>query len=243
MINIKAIVQYDGSSYSGWARQKTNHNTIQEKIEDTLQLIFKKKIKIEGSGRTDAYVHALGQVFSFKIDNIKFNVKKLSKILNDKLPSNIKIIKACECDPKFHARFSVKEKIYLYKINTGKFDLFNNNYIFNYNHKLNLAKMKQAAKILVGQHNFLSFSTSEIIETIRTINYIKISKTKDIVKVLVSGNGFLRNMVRMIVGSLIDVSENKKSLTDIKKLLEVNKKGSSITKLPGCGLYLYKVKY
>jgi len=146
-------------------------------------------------------------------------------------------------DEKFSARFNAKDKTYLYVLNTKKFNVFKHNYCYFYSQKIHLYKLRKASKILLGKHNFLSFSTSELDDTIRTINFIKIKKYHDQYLIFINGNGFLRNMVRMIVGCLLDVNENKKSINDLILLLNNPKKGSAITKLNGCGLYLYKVNY
>ncbi|GHU34802.1 hypothetical protein FACS1894166_12670 [Bacilli bacterium] len=143
----------------------------------------------------------------------------------------------------FNARFSSKNKTYRYIINLGKPNVFKQNYQLDYNHKLNLPLLREGIKVFVGKHNFKSFSTSELDDAQRIIYDFKIVKTGDILTLEVTGSGFLRNMVRMLVGSLLDINENKKTLDDIKILLANPKKGSAISKAKACGLYLVKVKY
>jgi tRNA pseudouridine38-40 synthase len=205
--------------------------------------VFERKINIEGSSRTDSYVHAIGQVFSFKIDNDSLPPKKILQILNKIKPRDINFVSIKKVNDKFHARFNSKSKTYEYVINLGKENVFNNNYVYNYHHKINLALLKKASKLLIGKHNFKSFSRSELENTTRTIKKINFKITDDKLTITIVGDGFLRNMVRMILGSLLDVNENKKTLNDIVILLNNPIKGSCITKLPGCGLYLKKIKY
>ncbi len=238
----KVTVSYDGSYFHGWAKQPS-HTTVQQTIEEALNRLLNKKIPIYGSGRTDSYVHALNQVFSFSYDGQLMDFDNFVIALNNLLPKSIRIKSIKKINDKFNARFNAKSKTYIYVINQGEFDLFHNDYFYNYNKKINIRKIKKGAKLLIGKHNFLSFSTSTLNDTTRTINYIKISKKQNNVLIKVNGNGFLRNQVRMIVGSLLDFNEDKKTLDDFKNLLKNPQKGSCITKAPGCGLYLYKVEY
>jgi tRNA pseudouridine38-40 synthase len=143
---------------------------------------------------------------------------------------------------KFHARFSAKYKTYIYLISSID-EIFKRNYQFFYEHKINIIKIKKAMKLFIGNHDFKSFSTSVLDNSIRTISKFNIKKRKHMYVFSITGNGFLRNMVRMILGSLLDINENKKNINDITKLLSNPKKGSSIAKVPGCGLYLKEVKY
>ena len=241
-MNYLVDISYDGNSYHGWAKQK-NNGSVQQTIEDSLSCIYQQKINIIGSGRTDAGVHAIHQYFSFCEQQVNLKPNQLIKALNSQLPSSIKINKIKTTNDTFNARLDAKSKTYLYVINIGKFSLFKNKYLLNYNKPIDLVLWKKAIKLFVGNHDFLSFSKSELSNTNRIISDIKIVKSKDIVKVYITGNGFLRNMVRMIVGSLIDLNENKKSITDIKKLIDNPKKGSAITLASPSGLYLFKVIY
>jgi tRNA pseudouridine38-40 synthase len=208
-----------------------------------LSKILDEKIRVEGSSRTDAYVHAIEHVFSFKTKNTSLKPSKLLSILNLTKPSDIKFISIKKVNDKFHARFSSKFKIYEYVINLGKENVFNNNYVYNYQYPIKLPLLKKVSKLFIGQHDFRSFSRSELENTIRTIQYIKFKKHDDKLIISIKGDGFLRNMVRMIIGSLLDVNENKKNIQDINKLLINPIKGSAISKAPARGLYLKKVIY
>lgn len=241
-MNYLVDISYDGSSYHGWAKQK-NNGSVQQTIEDSLSRIYQQKINIIGSGRTDAGVHAIHQYFSFCEQKVILKPNKLIKALNSQLPNSIRINKIKTIVNSFNARYDAKSKTYLYVINIGKFNLFKNKYLLNYNKPIDLVLWKKAIKLFIGNHDFLSFSKSELSNTKRTISDIKIVKSKYIIKVYITGNGFLRNMVRMIIGSLIDLNEHKKSIADIKKLIDNPKKGSAITLASPCGLYLFKVIY
>jgi tRNA pseudouridine38-40 synthase len=157
------------------------------------------------------------------------------------VPEDIKIKSLKKVGNDFHARFSAKAKEYIYKIYNKNDNPFFKDYYLVYDKPINLTKIKAASKLFIGKHNFLSFSISDIEDTARNIEYIKINKVGNEIVIKIKGNGFLRGMVRMIVGALIDVNENRKTNEDIKKLLNNPKKGSSITKVRASGLYLNKV--
>lgn len=241
-MNYLVDISYDGSLYHGWAVQ-TNNLSVQETIQKILTKIYKTKISIVGSGRTDAGVHALHQYFNFVEKSNHLNINQLTNALSQMLPKSIKLNNIKPVDDEFNARYNAKNKTYLYVINCGEFDLFKNNYVFNYNKQINLNKIKSAIKLFIGQHNFLSFSKSDYKDTVRKINSIKLKQDKSLLKIEINGNGFLRCMVRMIVGSLIDLNENKKTLNDIKSLLNNPKKGKANIVAVAKGLYLKQVKY
>ena len=241
-MNYLVDISYDGNNYHGWSKQE-NNISIQQTIEQALKRIYHKKITIIGSGRTDAKVHAIHQYFNFHEDKINLDPSKLMNAFTYQIPKDIKINKIKIVNKNFNARYNVKLKTYLYVINTGKFDLFKNNYLLNYNKQINVNLWKKAIKLFLGTHDFLSFSKSELTNTTRTITNIKITKSNDLLNVYITGNGFLRSMVRMIIGSLIDLNNMKKSITDIVNLINNPKKGSAITLANPCGLYLYKIVY
>jgi tRNA pseudouridine38-40 synthase len=216
---------------------------VQGEIEDILKQIHKESISINASGRTDAFVHALEQTFSFKSKKIKLKPNILLQALRNLSPDDIYFKSVREVDGMFHARFSAHSKIYKYEIDTKHYDVFKNNYVLFYPHKINLQLMKQATKLLIGKHDFKSFSTSDLEDTIREVYQINLKHTNNHLTITVKANGFLRNMVRMLVGTLLDINEHKKQLSDINQLLNSPKKGSSISKAKACGLYLYKVNY
>ena len=165
------------------------------------------------------------------------------KAINDLLPKSIRIKSVKIVNDNFNAQHFALNKTYKYVINTASYDLFNNDYLYNYNKKINVSLLKKASKALLGKHDFLSFSTSELKDTIRIINSISFKKDKNLLIIRINGNGFLRNQVRMIVGSLLDINENKKDKNSLEVLLTNPKKGSCIRKAPGSGLYLEKINY
>ncbi|WPL39266.1 tRNA pseudouridine(38-40) synthase TruA [Malacoplasma iowae] len=236
-------VAYDGSVFSGWAKQNDNSiRTVQSCIENVLSEITKEKINIYGSGRTDKYVHAIDQCFHFKT-KYELDKKILFKQMLIKQPEDIFFKSIKEVNSSFHSRFSIKKKTYLYKVNTGKFNIFERNYVLQYNKPIDIKKLKKASKNFIGEKNFLSYSTSESINSIRKIENIRIVKENDYVLFYFTGNGFLRSMIRMIVGTLLNHNENKTTIDDINYYLDNPKKGSSQAKADGCGLYLYKTVY
>lgn len=154
----KVTLSYDGSYYHGWAKQP-NDISVQQTIEEALNKLLNKSIKIYGSGRTDAYVHAINQVFSFSYEGKLMNPKNFIISLNNLLPKSIRIKSIKKVNHNFNARFNAIDKTYIYVINENKFNIFTNDYVYNYNKKVNVPLLKKAAKLLIGKHNFLSFST------------------------------------------------------------------------------------
>lgn len=243
MIRYKTIVSYNGSNYHGWAKQTNTDKTIQEIIENALEKIYGYKIKIFASGRTDAGVHALQQVFHFDVKEQIIPVNKIAEVINNLLPYDIHVVQIKKTNLNFNARYDVKMKHYQYKINIGKYNSINASTIYQYNKQINLKLLKNVLNKFVGKHDFSSFCTEIKEDSNREIFKVKMSKTKDIVSIDLYGNGFLRSMVRMIVGTLLAINEQKISSQQIDFLFETPKKGASTFKAPSCGLYLYKVKY
>lgn len=245
MKNIKMTIEYDGSRYKGFQRLKDNDNTIQGKIEDVLSKMADEKIEIIGSGRTDMGVHAYNQVANFKT-NSNLSVKKINDYLNNYLPEDIVIKTVEEVDERFHSRYNVKQKVYLYKINNSKTqDVFLRKYSTYIEKPLDIELMKKASEYLVGEHDFTSFASSKSKKksNVREIHSITINKNKDMIDIFVEGNGFLYNMVRIIAGALIEVGLNKKTPEDIKLMLDAKDRSKASETAPAKGLYLYSVKY
>lgn len=244
-VRYKAIIAYNGSNYHGWAKQP-KQQTIQQTLEDSIFKIFKQNITVYASGRTDSGVNALGQVIHFDLANLNnIKPKVIKDALNKALPYDIRILKLAKADKDFNARFEAKNKTYVYSINTGLVNPLETTIVYQYNRPINIRKIKQVAKLFKGKKNFLSFSTDERDgqSLIRKINRISISKKKDIIKISINGDGFLRSQVRMIVGTLLAYDRNKISKQQIKYLFATPKKGAATYKAPACGLCLYKVNY
>jgi tRNA pseudouridine38-40 synthase len=215
---------------------------VQNTIEEILKKILGEKINIIGSGRTDAYVHAERQTFNFKTNKIS-NIIKFKKSFSSLLPDDIQFISIKTVDSNFHAQHSAKEKNYKYLIYIKKQPIHMRNFSLFYDKEINIKKIKQIAKKIEGKHNFLSFSTSELEDTIREVKKINIKKENNLITINIFARGFLRSMCRMIIGFLLDYNEGKKTDNDLSNLFNNPKKGSVIRKVKGSGLYLKNVKY
>ena len=238
------IVAYDGANYVGFQSQ-INGIAIQDVIEAKLEMIFSDKIKIVMSSRTDSGVHALGQVFHF--DSPKtIDTYKLKGSLNSLLPKDIYIKEVKIVSEDFHSRFSTKKKKYRYVINLGERDVFLNKRVYDCFYKLDLDLFKKTAALFIGRHDFTSFNTStfeEAQDQTRVIEDIKIISKDDLLIVEIVGEGFLRHMVRMLVGTMIDVARGQKSLRDVEKMLAEPSKDYHVYNVSPYGLYLVKIYY
>jgi len=248
MINIKLTIEYEGTKYYGWQRQK-GLLSIQGILEEKISRITQEKITLNGSGRTDAGVHALGQVANFKT-NSSIPLSELPFILNRMLPLDIRIKKAEKVDNNFHARYSAVSKIYHYYVlnsnqNNNYLPIFLRNYVYCVYKNLNLEEMKKAGKFLEGEHDFTSFacSGSRISKWERTIKDINITRKGDIFCFHLEADAFLYKMVRTIVGTLLEVGKGNISYLEIKKILEAKNRKIAGKTVPAKGLFLMKVKY
>ncbi len=233
---------YDGSSYYGFQRQK-GKETIQEKLEEALKKINDNtKTNLVATGRTDKGVHALCQYAHVDI-NVNINENKLKRALNSNLPDDIHVIETKIVPDNFHARYQVLEKEYQYKINCGEYNPLERKYVFQYNHSLNIDKMKEAIKYFLGEHDFRAFATDnkEKGNCIRTIKEGKIKEDHDMIIITFKGTGFLRYQVRNMVGILIRVGENKLEPSKIKEILESKDRSKSGKTAPAEGLYLTSI--
>lgn len=234
-------ISYNGSKFYGYQKQ-VDKRTVQGDIENVLSKIFNEKIKVVGSSRTDALVHAYNQCLHF--DTLKvFDFEKIRHSLNCLL-KNIYVKELYSVSNDFHARYNVVSKEYVYKINVGEFDPIMEEYIYQYNKNLDIFKMEEAAKIFVGTHDFRSFTSLDYEKNCeRTIYNINISKKDNIINIYFKGNGFLKYMIRNIVGTLIEVGNGSKNIEDVKKILdEKDRKKAGICASP-VGLYLLNVNY
>ena len=234
-------LSYDGSKFHGFQRLN-NHLSVQEEVEKALSKINKSVVVVKGAGRTDRGVHALGQCISFDL-NINIDVENLKEALNSLLKPSIYVNYCKEVSNDFHARFDCQEKTYQYIINLGEYNPIDNDYIYNYNYKLNIHKMKEASKYLLGAHSYKAFTSGERTNYNSIINKIKIQKKKDILLITFKGKSFYRYMIRNMVGALILVGENKQEPEIIKTMLEKNKKVVNYITVPASGLYLVDIKY
>lgn len=244
MKNVKLTIAYDGTNYSGWQRQ-TNARTIQGEIEKALKKVMKKDIIIHGSGRTDAGVHALEQIASFKAE-FSIPTQRLVIALNNALPSDIVIKNAEEVDMDFHARYSASGKKYIYKIYNNKIRnpmYINHSYFVN--RDIELIKLIEASKYFIGEHDFKAFmaSGSSVKNTVRTIYSIDIHTKDDFIILEYKGNGFLYNMVRIITATLLDVSFGEISIKNLDAIIKSKDRKNAKHTAPAQGLYLAEVYY
>lgn len=262
-IRIKLTLQYKGTAYCGWQVQP-NGVTIQEILEKTLHRLFQKKINVIGSGRTDSGVHALGQVghFDVPVDGGSWMVDgKLQRFvhsLNSLLPDDIAVIDAKIVPDTFHAQKSAKKKIYDYFILNSRIrSPFLTDTVWQIPVPLDIKKMRQAAKLLIGEHDFRAFCASDSTAktTVRQIYRISIGKiplnpplTKgeskgDLIRIAISGNGFLKYMVRNVVGTLVEVGKGRMTVTEFKKAFRSCDRKRTGQTAPARGLVLRKVVY
>lgn len=248
MINIKLTLEYEGTKYYGWQRQKS-HLSIQGILEEKISLITQEKIVLYGSGRTDAGVHALGQVANFKT-NSSIPLAQFPLILNRLLPLDIRIKKAERVDDNFHARYSAVSKIYHYyvlnsNLNDNYLSIFLRNYVYCVYKKINLEEMKKAGNFLEGKHDFASFacSGSTIRSRERTIKSIHISRKGNLFCFHIEADAFLYKMVRTIVGTLLEVGMGNINYLEIKMILAAKNRKIAGKTVPAKGLFLMKVKY
>ena len=244
MRNIKLTIEYDGSGYVGWQRQPSGP-TIQETIETSLMTITGEDIKLLGSGRTDSGVHALGQVANFRTGTA-LSPTELQKGLNSLLPKDIVITDAEEAEPGFHAQLSAKSKTYKYKILNRPFPsalLRERAWFVPYPLKARL--MDEAARSLVGEHDFRAFAQSgaTVKSTVRTVLGAGVTKRKDILEFSIEADGFMKRMVRLIVGTLVQVGKERISPGEFYGILESGEKTKFVHTAPARGLYLKEVKY
>lgn len=238
---------YDGSGYYGYQKQPKK-KTIQEEVEKVLSKINgNKKVVISATGRTDAKVHALNQKAHFDIDK-DLEIDILKKSLNKMLPEDIYVKKVEKVADDFHARFNVKAKEYIYKINLGEYNPLEKNYVYQYNKRLDVFEMERALKYFEGEHNFKSFTkaTDEKEDYNRTIIRATLERNpKNVNELIISliGTGFMRYMVRNIVGLLIEIGEGKRKSEDVLNILAAQDRSSSGKTAPPNGLYLNDVFY
>ena len=235
---------YDGSNFNGFQKQP-NKRTIQEELERALKEVNNnKEVKLVATGRTDRKVHALKQYAHADID-VNITEYKLKRALNTKLPEDIHVISTKTVDKDFNARYQVKEKTYKYLINLGEYNPIERNYIFQYNHSLDIDSIKDAIKVFEGEHDFRAFVTEnkEKENCIRTITKTSIKENNNILEITFTGNGFLKYQVRNMVGILIRIGENKLTTKKLKEILNSKDRTKSGKTAPPEGLYLIDIKY
>lgn len=245
MNNYKLLIQYDGGRYKGWQRLSKGETTIQDKLEHVLSEFTGEAVELIGSSRTDAGVHALSQVANFKTRK-SLDLKEMKGYLNHYLPNDICVKEVTAVPEAFHARYHAKGKTYLYKIwNDEAQNPFLRKYSMHVKEPLQLEAMKQAAAHFVGRHDFTAFSNAKSNKKsmVREITAISIEAQEGLVKIRVSGNGFLYNMVRKMVGSLVAVGLGDMEADAISDILTAKERSRTGPMAEACGLCLERVSY
>jgi tRNA pseudouridine38-40 synthase len=242
--NIKLTIEYDGTDFCGWQKQ-VGLRTVEGVLNNALSVVLNEEVSIIGSGRTDAKVHALGQVANFKSET-QIALDRFSRAVNAYLPRDVAILSAEEVPMEFHSRYEPKRKTYIYKVQNGSVCRpVYRNYAGHYYRNLEEEKMRKALQMFVGEHDFKAFMSagSKIKKTVRTIYKAEISREKDLLIIEVEGNGFLYNMVRRIVGIVLEAGSGRLEIDEIPKILEEKDNKRTMRLAPPQGLYLKTVQY
>lgn len=244
MRNLRLDICYDGTRYRGWQRLAGREDTIQGKLETALSRILGESIEISGSGRTDAGVHAKGQVANFHCEST-MPAEEILAQLRKYLPEDIGIYSCKDVSPRFHARLNAKEKTYCYRIwNSESPCVFQRRFVTVFPEKLDIAAMEQAAVLLCGEHDFSAFCGNAKMKksTVRYLRSISITRQGEEVRLQFTGNGFLHNMVRILVGTLIEVGRGQRDASSIPELFGGQRKAAGFL-APPQGLCLEEVFY
>ena len=244
MRTYKLTISYDGTRYQGWQRQATTDNTIQHILEWSIGKLVGYRVRVDGSGRTDAGVHARGQVASVQLSKL-YDVKELKDSINRYLPEDIRIMKVELMKNGFHARKSAKGKKYEYYIDCReKPDVFSRRYCYHYPHKLDIEAMREAAADMIGPKNFSSFTDdSENKDPVRRVTNIKIVSNGEKLRITYYGTGFMYHMVRIMTGTLLEVGTGEREASMIPVVIAAEDRSLAGFLAPARGLFLRKVYY
>ncbi|MCM1000907.1 MAG: tRNA pseudouridine(38-40) synthase TruA [Wolbachia endosymbiont of Melophagus ovinus] len=242
----KITIEYNGSSFSGWQKQQHSANSIQETIENAIFNFSGEKVTLHCGGRTDAGVHALGQVAHFDMER-EFELYRIRNAINYHLKSiPVVVLNAEVVDNEFHARFSAKKRHYEYRIiNRYAPAALEAGYVWQVFNPLNVNIMREAAKHLLGKHNLSSFRSKDCqaANPVRTIDDIEIAQNGSHIYIKISAISFLHNQVRIIVGTLVEFGKNKTNPQEMLNILNQRKRNAAGVTAPPCGLYLVKIDY
>ena len=245
MKNYKLTLCYDGARYRGWQKQGNTENTLQGKLEALLSDLLAQPVELAASGRTDAGVHALGQVCSFKADTAMSCAELLAR-LRAALPGDIGALALEEAPPRFHARLSCTEKTYVYRIwNSPLPDVFERKYRLALPEQLDEAAMRRAADLLCGEHDFAAFCSLKHPKksTVRELRRIGITREGDELRLSFTGDGFLYNMVRILTGTLLEVGMGRRGADDMSEILASRSRENAGPTAPAKGLILWELRY
>ncbi|MFH1552205.1 MAG: tRNA pseudouridine(38-40) synthase TruA [Candidatus Omnitrophota bacterium] len=244
MRTIKLTISYDGTCYKGWQLQKNAH-TVQAELESAIKKVFRKNHRVSAASRTDAGVHAKAQVVHFKTA-LAIPANKIPLALNKALPEDVVVTHAEEVAPDFHSRFDAKSKHYCYHIlNSRQRDPFSEKYTWRIPYELDISLMRKESAFLKGRHDFKSFQATDKRErsSVRKVTYVDVKKRKSSITIDISADGFLYNMVRNIVGTLVDVGRGYLPPGSMRKILKARDRTQAGPTAPAKGLFLLEVKY
>ena len=245
MRNFKLILCYDGTRYSGWQRQGNTGSTIQGRIETLLSRVLEQPIEVAASGRTDAGVHARTQVCSFKADTA-LSCGELLSLIRAYLPEDIGAVSLDDAPPSFHARLNCVQKTYVYRIwNSSLPNVFERRFMLSIPEALDIRAMRMAAGPLLGKHDFTSFCSNKRMKksAVRELRSIDIVREGDELQIRLTGDGFLYNMVRIIVGTLLEVGLGKRNAEETAAILQSCDRSQAGPTAPAHGLTLWEVRY
>lgn len=248
MVTYKLTLAYDGTDYAGWQIQP-NGTAVQEVVEQAIEKVFGVKARVHGSGRTDAGVHALGQVAHFQVPKARATIplNRLRIALNRALPGDVRVLKAAVAPEDFHARYSAKEKTYRYQVYCDEvMDPFQRRWALHWPRPLDVAAMRRAARVLVGRHDFAAFSANPQREqetTVRTLKRLAVARRGAVVTITATADGFLYKMVRSLTGALLKAGAGRLTVEDIRRILASKQRTAIVETAPPQGLFLVKVRY
>lgn len=243
-MNYRFLIQYDGTRYDGWQRQKTTQNTIQGKLEQVLSRMTEVPIEVKGASRTDAGVHARGQVANAHLPE-GWTAEEILSYVNQYLPEDIAVLEVKEVSDRFHSRLNAGAKTYLYRVSTNEIrNVFERKYIYPLNQPLDLEAMRNAAQWLVGEHDFQSFCAKKMKKSsVRRLDEIRLEQKRGELRMTFTGSGFLYNMVRILAGTLIEVGLHQRDADTMPELLAKRARAYAGFTAPAKGLTLMKILY
>lgn len=244
-MNYRLILQYDGSRYDGWQRQGNTEKTVQGKVEEVLSRLLEEPVEIDGAGRTDAGVHALGQTANFHTER-KLDPEELKAALNQFLPEDIGVLRAEEVPERFHSRLNARGKTYRYRVATGEEkNVFERKQIYPLDQPLDVDAMRRGAALMIGEKDFRGFSSMKKTKksTVRRLESIEIRKVSGEVRLEFTGNGFLYNMVRILTGTLLEIGMGKREPESVETIFREKDRNLAGFTAPARGLTLVEVFY
>ena len=243
--NYRAVLQYEGTRYQGWQKQISTDNTIQGKVENLLSKMVGEEVEVNSSGRTDGGVHAYGQVINFVCDT-DMSTEAIRDYMNQYLPEDIGVLSVTTAGERFHARLNATGKIYRYRVLNSKVPrVFDRKYVFQVPEELDLSAMKKGIGYLEGKHDFKAFTAKKNTKksTVRTIHEIKMEAIGEELVFTFYGDGFLYHMVRILMGTLLEIGQHRRTPESILEALESGERGKAGFLAPAQGLALMQVFY